>query len=201
MQSRWRLVAAAALAVGLLAGIAIGALAWPDDSVDSSAASTPGTPAAAVTVSAGEPSVTATAGPAAPRPENWNTYTNFEQGYGIDFPPDWKLTAEATNCGSDGFCVQNIELTKGDAALFVFVNFQGDWCIGSPDKVETDIVVSGNEGTEHHCTESIRGFGPGDAVIRRIPDANGKLNYTLWGVSLGDLSEVDAIVETFRILN
>jgi hypothetical protein len=83
----------------------------------------------------------------------------------------------------------------------VFVNLQGDWCIGSVDTVATDIVVSGYEGTEHRCTESIRGFGPGAAVIRRIPDANGKLNYTLWGQSRGDLSEVDAIVRTFRILN
>ena len=132
---------------------------------------------------------------------DWHTYTNAEHAYQIQFPPDWELTAEPTNCGSDGFCVQNIELTKGDAALFVFVNFQGDWCNGSPDKVVTDIVVSGYEGTEYRCSDTIRSFGPGAAVIRRIPDANGMLNYTLWGQSRSDLSAIDEIVLTFRILN
>jgi hypothetical protein len=190
--SKW---IAVAFAAGLAAGLALGLIAWRD-SGESEDAAAAGPTVTTAPVATPTPEGTPTAGLA-----EWHTYTNAEHGYGIDFPPGWKLLAEPTLCGGDGFCVQNIELTKGDAALFVFVNFQGDPCAASPDTVETQIMVSGYEGTEHRCTESTRGFGPGDAVIRLIPEANGKHNYTLWGQSHGDLSQVDAIVETFRIRN
>ena len=88
---------------GLATGIALGVLAWPEDDGASSEAMAQGDFA-----------------------PYWNTYINVEQAYLIHFPPGWKLLAEATACGSDGFCTQSIELTRGEeASVFVVVNFQG----------------------------------------------------------------------------
>ena len=63
-------------------------------------------------------------------------------------------------------------------------------------------MVSGYEGKEYHCPGfTIRSFGPGDSVIRYFREANDKLNYWVLGQARGDPSEVDATVQTFRILN
>jgi len=172
--ARW--LSVTVLAVGLAAGIAIGALLPPGDG-DSPAVGGP------------------------PR-EGWNAYTNREHGYQIEYPPAWELRERATRC-DETFCVQDIELKRGDAAsIFVFVNFQGGWCEGSPRKTVEDIVVSGHGGKEYRCSDfTIRSFGPGDSVIRYFPGAKGKINYLILGQARSDLSEVDAIVATFRFID
>ena len=133
---------------------------------------------------------------------NWSTYENREQGYRIQHPPDWTLQEESTKC-DDTLCVQSIELKREDkASVFVFVNFQGGWCESSAGALVKDVVVSGYSGKEYRCQDfTIRDFGPGDSVSRYFLGAKGKINYLILGQAKADLSEVEAIIETFQFLD
>ena len=130
----------------------------------------------------------------------WRSYRNGEQSYRIEYPVGWELKEEPTRCDQTGFCVQSIELKRGeDASVYVFVNFQGGWCEDLPAPTVADIEVSGYAGKEYRCPSfTIRSFGPGASIIRYFPGAKGKINYVVMGQSRSDLSEVEAVVKTFR---
>jgi hypothetical protein len=132
----------------------------------------------------------------------WNSYENREHAYRIEYPAQWKLTETPTSCDVT-FCTQSIELSRADqAAVYVFVNFMGGWCEGSEGQVVTDIVLSGHPGREYRCPGfTIRSFSPGDSLIRYFPGAQGKLNYLVLGQDKAELSEVEAVVQSFQFLN
>lgn len=133
--------------------------------------------------------------------EGWRTYQNVEHAYQIEYPPGWNLQEEPTRC-DDTFCVQSIELKHGgEGSVFVFVNFQGGWCEGSPGVTITEVVVSGYQGKEYNCPGfTIKGFGAGNSIIRYFPGANDKMNYLVVGQDRTDLGDVKTIVETFRFI-